>query len=109
MRVLEDVTLLWTDDNWGNVRRLPPSNGINVNTITLVIRIPFHCLFVSHSLSAGLFIFLCATKQATDYSTDLVSNIEISGGSTPFPCTGHGCTWPAGATFAGSGSPMLAI
>ena len=23
MRVPDDVTLLWTDDNWGNVRRLP--------------------------------------------------------------------------------------
>lgn len=29
MRVPEDVTLLWTDDNWGNVRRLPMANETN--------------------------------------------------------------------------------
>ncbi|KAI5776905.1 hypothetical protein EDC01DRAFT_761674 [Geopyxis carbonaria] len=29
MRVPEDVTLLWTDDNWGNVRRLPTANESN--------------------------------------------------------------------------------
>ena len=23
MRVPDDVTLLWADDNWGNIRRLP--------------------------------------------------------------------------------------
>ena len=23
MRVPDDVTLLWCDDNWGNIRRLP--------------------------------------------------------------------------------------
>jgi len=23
MRVPDDVTLLWSDDNWGNIRRLP--------------------------------------------------------------------------------------
>ncbi|KAK7537394.1 uncharacterized protein J3D65DRAFT_696996 [Phyllosticta citribraziliensis] len=26
MRVPDDVTLLWTDDNWGNMRRLPTGN-----------------------------------------------------------------------------------
>lgn len=26
MRVPDDVTLLWADDNWGNVRRLPIGN-----------------------------------------------------------------------------------
>lgn len=26
MRVPDDVTLLWTDDNWGNIRRLPAGN-----------------------------------------------------------------------------------
>ncbi|KAK7514024.1 hypothetical protein IWZ03DRAFT_247421 [Phyllosticta citriasiana] len=26
MRVPDDVTLLWSDDNWGNMRRLPTSN-----------------------------------------------------------------------------------
>ena len=29
MRVPDDVTLLWTDDNWGNVRRLPTTNETN--------------------------------------------------------------------------------
>ncbi|KAI5814884.1 hypothetical protein BZA77DRAFT_266692 [Pyronema omphalodes] len=29
MRVPEDITLLWTDDNWGNVRRLPLANETN--------------------------------------------------------------------------------
>jgi hypothetical protein len=28
MRVPDDVTLLWADDNWGNIRRLPtPPSG----------------------------------------------------------------------------------
>ena len=27
MRVPDDVTLLWCDDNWGNVRRLPTAEG----------------------------------------------------------------------------------
>jgi hypothetical protein len=26
MRVPDDVTLLWADDNWGNLRRAPVSN-----------------------------------------------------------------------------------
>lgn len=26
MTVPEDITLLWTDDNWGNIRRLPVGN-----------------------------------------------------------------------------------
>lgn len=26
MRVPDDITLLWTDDNWGNIRRLPTGN-----------------------------------------------------------------------------------
>ena len=27
MRVPDDVTLLWSDDNWGNLRRLPTAGG----------------------------------------------------------------------------------
>ena len=26
MRVPDDVLLLWTDDNWGNIRRLPAAD-----------------------------------------------------------------------------------
>jgi hypothetical protein len=26
LTVPDDVTLLWTDDNWGNIRRLPINN-----------------------------------------------------------------------------------
>jgi hypothetical protein len=29
MRVPDDVTLLWAEDNWGNVRRLPTKNELN--------------------------------------------------------------------------------
>ncbi len=29
MRVLDDVTLLWCDDNWGNIRRLPTAEERN--------------------------------------------------------------------------------
>ena len=27
MRVPDDVTLLWCDDNWGDIRRLPTAGG----------------------------------------------------------------------------------
>ncbi len=29
MRVPDDVTLLWAEDNWGNIRRLPTKNELN--------------------------------------------------------------------------------
>ncbi|KAJ1554949.1 hypothetical protein HK096_011311 [Nowakowskiella sp. JEL0078] len=31
MRVPEDVTLLWVDDNWGNIRRLPTDEEVTEN------------------------------------------------------------------------------
>lgn len=80
MRVPDDVTLLFADDNWGNIRRLPPPGE----------RRP-------------------AARASIIISIMSVIRVTING-STPMPSRvcGSRCGWPATMARIGCGSSMSA-
>ncbi len=78
MRVPDDVTLLWSDDNWGNIRRLPTSGERT-------------------AAGRGRHLLPLRLRGRARARTS---------GSTPFrsPRSGSRCTWPGAMTPPGSGS-----
>ena len=85
MTVPEDITLLWTDDNWGNIRRLPVGNETSRSGGAGVY---YHFDYVGDPRDykvRGTTIFEMNQTDTTSFSGSTLSSIRRPGNSCISP------------------------
>jgi hypothetical protein len=77
MSVPEDITLLWSDDNWGNLRRLPLANETGraggAGEFSSLLAYEDHMFFKSSTIAGKKTILVFSTETNSALSRCLLS------------------------------------